>query len=1052
MPVTPEPPRRGHWITANRGNIYYRPRPKSKKQSVSTPRFPRPLIEPRRTRPQAIHIVTYPPGYVPHELRPKPESSRARKIKVRAARAGARRPEGKRHSGAASASAPAGTSASAAPASAPSDSVDRLPIHPVSVIGKLLGSFSATNSHIASRRLSILSIGSANSSSHSASAASASIESITADRPSAPTEATGVLPTTTTTTTATACTATAATHYESSNPRRYSLTGPAADAADSDVIRPAADSSIVGHYPPPLGGIDSDPPHLSDQDLQLLGLGDLSHLTATATEPSHLFTSSPLLSSVHQQPLMRASSDTAALNPQRRPPLRNSFVNSSKRNSFMSVRSAKSSLSSLVTEVPKPVVTGSGVACSIILAEPNLFLSGFDHDGHNRREGQSGTALLRGKLQLNVTKNVKLKAVQLKLIGRARTEWPEGIPPLKQDLFEEQGLRTQVLTFFNAMNNGWETEFGNQCTYKLKNSPTPNGSATYLVVAPGLQADSATRGYSSRELKRLSLQSAQSRSFGKGDSPVSTPTQVKGFKIFYPGTYDYSFELPIDHHQLETIKLQYGSVRWELHATVDRAGAFKPNLHGMKEVSIVRVPDQMSLEMTEPISISRQWEDQLHYDIIISGKSFPIGSKIPIAFKLTPLAKVQVHKLKVFLTESIEYWTNDRRVTRKDPGRKILLLEKSAGKPLDAAWSTSELRTVRGGELTAHRRREAREIAAVRRTHDAARRGDTPDALPEPTENILGDLDLGLECLWGSTEIEANVQIPTCEMMAKNKELKLHPDCSWKNVNVYHWIKVVMRISRLDPEDPTGTKRRHFEISIDSPFTVLNCKATQANTNLPAYTGDSTQGSMYQSSCGCPDAHTVRTDVSPSSSTGTLPVTDRSTENLPSLPQAAHLANGVANPASESQPSPVTQADPRGPRPIHLLRAPSFNPPGFEEDSAPPPMTPILVGDESESADMMAQTPPPQYDIVVGTPSVDGLADYFSRLADYGFDEHDSGSDDDASPPRILDRTGRVNVAHPHTPGGRMPSRSMEISRPAPQLRMPRLPNRTPAAATAGGD
>ena len=46
-----------------------------------------------------------------------------------------------------------------------------------------------------------------------------------------------------------------------------------------------------------------------------------------------------------------------------------------------------------------------------------------------------------------------------------------------------------------------------------------------------------------------------------------------------------------------------------------------------------------------------------------------------------------------------------------------------------------------------------------------------------------------------------------------------------------------MRISRADGDDPTGKRRRHFEISIDSPFTVLNCRATQANTSLPQYCG-----------------------------------------------------------------------------------------------------------------------------------------------------------------------------------------------------------------------
>jgi hypothetical protein len=471
----------------------------------------------------------------------------------------------------------------------------------------------------------------------------------------------------------------------------------------------------------------------------------------------------------------------------------------------MSVRSAKSVVSSSVTEVDKPVASGSGVSCSILLAEPNVFLTGFDHDGHERREARNASALLRGKLQLSVSKNVKIKAITLKLSGKARTEWPEGIPPLKVDMFEEETLRAQSLVFFHAMHEGmWATEFGNQCTAQLKgsggngtnlrNAMSPNGSVTSLHTATRPRNSS---NLSSKELKRLSLQSVNSRSFGKGDNPMANQVQAKGYKVFYPGVYDYSFELPIDHHQLETTRLQYGHVRWELEATVERAGAFKPNLHGTKEVAVVRIPDQLSLEMSEPISISRQWEDQMHYDIMISGKSFPIGARIPIAFKLTPLAKVQIHKLKVFVTESIEYWTTDRRVTRKDPGRKILLLEKAAGKPLDPQYEASEVRIVSGGELSPDEREEARRMAERRRLHEAARTGRAPVPLPEPSENLLGDLDLGLETFWGSTEMEMNVQIPTCEMMAKDKALKLHPDCSWKNINVYHWIKVRITSTRL---------------------------------------------------------------------------------------------------------------------------------------------------------------------------------------------------------------------------------------------------------------
>ncbi|KAI0128687.1 arrestin domain-containing protein [Xylariales sp. AK1849] len=705
------------------------------------------------------------------------------------------------------------------------------------------------------------------------------------------------------------------------------------------------------------------------------------------------------------------SMQTSTMVDTRRAPLLGTALQNPQRNSFISMRSGKS-ISSSVTELPKPVASGSGVSCSIILAEPNVFLTGFEHDGHPRHETANSTALLRGKLRLDVTKNAKLKSVTLKLSGKARTEWPEGIPPLKVDQFEEESLRTQVLTFFHAMHETWETEYGNQCTYSIRRS-NESSSSTNLAIPSQAQLSLPLKNrpagnLTAKEYKRLSLQSQQARSFGKGDSPVANVVQLKGYKVFYPGVYEYSFELPIDHHQLETAKLQFGSVKWELETIVERAGAFKPNLHGTREVCIVRVPDQLSLEMTEPISISRQWEDQLHYDIMISGKSFPVGTKIPIAFKLTPLAKVQVHKLKVFVTESVEYWTNDRRVTRKDPGRKILLLEKSAGKTLDQQFENSEVRVLSGGELSPDERHEARVAAARRRGAEATRSHTAPQPLPDPTDNILGDLDLGLESYWGSTEIEMNVQIPTCEQMAKDKSLRLNPDCSWRNVNVYHWIKIVMRISRLDPEDPAGKRRRHFEISIDSPFTVLNCRATQANTSLPEYSGAEQPMYRQQSTCGCPDANIVATHPSPASSTGTIPTVEPAPLNAEasplSPPPAAHL--GTQAQAGGAQ---AVQ------RPIHLMRYPSFSPPAFEDDDAPPP----------------APTPPPQYDHVVGTPSVDGLADYFARLADYDDGDSDSADEEFGTPSRILERTGRVNIANPRTPGGRLvPSRSLEIARP----------------------
>lgn len=70
----------------------------------------------------------------------------------------------------------------------------------------------------------------------------------------------------------------------------------------------------------------------------------------------------------------------------------------------------------------KPLATGSGVSLSINLAEPVLFLQGFDQSDAS----QGNTAMLRGTLHLRVTKSAKIKAVTLKFKGRAVTKWPEG--------------------------------------------------------------------------------------------------------------------------------------------------------------------------------------------------------------------------------------------------------------------------------------------------------------------------------------------------------------------------------------------------------------------------------------------------------------------------------------------------------------------------------------------------------------------------------------------------------------------------------------------------
>lgn len=422
----------------------------------------------------------------------------------------------------------------------------------------------------------------------------------------------------------------------------------------------------------------------------------------------------------------------------------------------------------------KLIASGNGISMSIALAEPMLFLQGFDQSDL----GERNTTMLRGTLSLRVSKSAKIKTVSLSFRGRAETEWPEGIPPRKTEFKDRESIMNHTWPFFNAQFQTAEYGSGADVVQPLKGPSTttreidgPDGPCIQQLKRPSV----ADTNLSAKDARRLSLQVNQSRSLGKGD-PANGGSCVaqKGYRTFTPGVYIYNFELPIDSRLPESISVDLGSVKYELEATIERAGAFRANLVGAKEVTLIRAPAEGSLEQIEPIAISRNWEDQLHYDIVISGKSFPLGAQVPIAFKLTPLAKVQCHRIKVFVTENIQYYTSNKRVHRLEPTRKIQLFEKRADGASTSAYPGSSMRITAGGGIPYDSRA-------------AAARGD--ENVPRHTSNLLGDLDG--EHNVGPTEMEFNVQLPSCQSMRERDKLaRLHFDTTYSCIQVHHWIKV----------------------------------------------------------------------------------------------------------------------------------------------------------------------------------------------------------------------------------------------------------------------
>ncbi|KAL5366122.1 hypothetical protein BJX96DRAFT_169664 [Aspergillus floccosus] len=635
------------------------------------------------------------------------------------------------------------------------------------------------------------------------------------------------------------------------------------------------------------------------------------------------------------------------------------------------------------------VATGSGITVGIALTEPVLYLQGYDHNDPSTKK----SAILRGQLHLKVTKSVKIKKISICFRGHAQTDWPDGIPPKKLHHTDKKDLVTHGVMYFNhgdpiLIQNDYGAHFY-QHAKPVTSTVGKDGPTTItreLFSKSGSNPSLHNNQMTGKDLKRLSLQAnhQHSRSFGKNDSSPGAPAHPqRNYRMFPVGDYLYSFEFPIDGSLPETIKTDLGFVRYDLEAIVERSGAFRPNLLGTLEVPVIRTPAEGSLEQVEPIAISRNWEDQLHYDIVISGKSFPLGSQVPIAFKLTPLAKVECHRIKVYVTENIQHWTVDKSVHRFQPAKKVLLFEKRADSASTSAYPGSSMRVTAGGGIDYDQR------AAAARGQEFVDRNRT---------NLLGDLarDAGV----GPTEMEFNVQLPSCyEMKNRDESQRLHFDTTYENIQINHWIKIVLRLSKVDERDPN--KRRHFEISIDSPFHLLSCKATQANIYLPAYTSPNsdpvTPAQEYE--CGCPGAAVV---PRPAPVRRVSPPTDPEDSTV-----RGHVTRSFTNGSGGlTRPPPVHLAqeaherpnDP-APRPMHLLRAPSFAPPAFEDVPPPPPLV----------------TPPPEYTSIVGDNDREAvLEDYFSRLSCY--EEHAD------------DARGRGRVDVPLTPGGRV-NRSMDVPR-----------------------
>ncbi|KAI8336756.1 hypothetical protein BC941DRAFT_428005 [Chlamydoabsidia padenii] len=270
--------------------------------------------------------------------------------------------------------------------------------------------------------------------------------------------------------------------------------------------------------------------------------------------------------------------------------------------------------------MPVQVPFFSGHKLSINLAEDTVILRGLTND--------DGTFVLRGEVELVVTKPINVTSIVIKLVGKSFTLWTEGIGSGRNTKYSyEKKIHEQELVLQN-----WAT------------TSTPitsrSGSASSFKPIKGNKEDTS----------------------GTTSSNSNSNSKANNSGTLTAGLHRWPFEFFLSNKLVETIEDETGKVFYYLSAIIHRPSGIQTKIKCRRNVLVLRTPHWSDNALTANSLPSTSIISDRHHPacdatICIEKSMASSGTQFPINITLAPNMK------NVFL-ESISVLLSERRIYR----------------------------------------------------------------------------------------------------------------------------------------------------------------------------------------------------------------------------------------------------------------------------------------------------------------------------------------------------------------------------------------------------